>query len=428
MAELENDERTPRLFAPKAPFELGAFGLAALALLLYGVGVAVIARLCSTPALTRGFVLNLYALLGPTSNPPSLGAVRPGLCAFLLVSALIVVLWTFLGGAITRIFAMRIARDESIKVKEALAFAWKNKGAYMLPPIIIALAVTFFALCNMLAGTAADLFGILNVQILLIVLYPLAALSALFGVFIGLLGLVGGVLLSTSVSADGGDAFDALTRAYSYILSKPVQFVTYSVIIALMAVVICGVGHSVIAFSFDGIRYMVGEEEFEPYRRVLGLNCRYVQRLDNLIRGSEPSPAVPVEPPTTWLQRIEEVKASFPTKATISVLSVMVGLMRLMSGAAVLSYVISAYSSVYFMLRYEVDGTPLNEVYAEDEEEEEVALPGEEPAEAPPAPAEPQSAGKPAEEEEKAEEPAEESKADDKPAPAKKKPRKKKSD
>ena len=78
------------------------------------------------------------------------------------------------GGAICRVIALRIARDESLGVKEALSFSFGNLRAYVQIPLVLGGAIGFFWLCNFIAGivSAIPVVG----PILFIVLFPLAIL------------------------------------------------------------------------------------------------------------------------------------------------------------------------------------------------------------------------------------------------------------
>ena len=48
------------------------------------------------------------------------------------------------GGALARIHALRIARDESIPVDEAVAFSFSNLRAFLLAPLFVVAAAAFF--------------------------------------------------------------------------------------------------------------------------------------------------------------------------------------------------------------------------------------------------------------------------------------------
>ncbi|MHC4469531.1 MAG: hypothetical protein ACYS99_01080, partial [Planctomycetota bacterium] len=69
---------------------------------------------------------------------------------FLLVLAIF-------GGAIARIIAMRIARDESVSAKDALTFSTRNLLSYLLIPVFLGVFIAIFWGCNLFAGLVTSL-------------------------------------------------------------------------------------------------------------------------------------------------------------------------------------------------------------------------------------------------------------------------------
>ena len=72
--------------------------------------------------------------------------------------------------------------------------------------------------------------------------WPLVLLAGLIMAII-LVGLVGWPMMYATISAEGSDSFDALSRSYSYVLSNPWQYIWYSLVaLAYGAVVVFFVG------------------------------------------------------------------------------------------------------------------------------------------------------------------------------------------
>ena len=117
------------------------------------------------------------------------------------------------GGAICRVVALRIARDESAGVKEALTFAMSNLRSYVQIPLVLGIAIFIFWGCNWLAGVVIGVpfLG----WILFLVLYPLAILSGLIILLIAVGGLLGLFLMVAAISTEKNGTLDAISRAFS---------------------------------------------------------------------------------------------------------------------------------------------------------------------------------------------------------------------
>src|SRR5580704_2740132 len=63
-------------------------------------------------------------------------------------------------------------------------------------------------------------------------LWPLVLLAGLIMAVV-LVGLVGYPLMYTTISAEGSDSFDALSRSYSYVYQAPWQYLWYGLVATL---------------------------------------------------------------------------------------------------------------------------------------------------------------------------------------------------
>jgi hypothetical protein len=159
---------------------------------------------------------------------------------FLLLTLVTVVIWGIFGGAITRIASVQAARGEKIGMSEALRFTFKRLREYILAPIfplafVFALMVLmvifgFFEMIPLVGDLVAGLFwpGILVLGLIMAVV---------------LVGLVGWPLMSATISAEGTDSWEAVSRSYSYVYQKPWHYVWYALVaIAYGAVLVFFVG------------------------------------------------------------------------------------------------------------------------------------------------------------------------------------------
>ncbi len=154
------------------------------------------------------------------------------------------------GGAICRVVALRIARDESAGVKEALRFAMSNLRSYVQIPLVLGVAIFIFWGCNWVAGVVIGIpfLG----PIAFIVLYPLAILSGLIVLLIAVGGLLGLYMMVAAVSTEKNGTLDAISRAFSYIYTRPLQFFFYYFLIFLLASIIVLIGVDVFLGSPPG--------------------------------------------------------------------------------------------------------------------------------------------------------------------------------
>lgn len=135
--------------------------------------------------------------------------------------------WAIFGGAITRIAAVQIARNEKIGLMEALRFSVSKFVSFFSAPLIPFAGVALIAILLILGGF---LFLIPWVgDFLASVLWFLPLLGGLIMALI-LIGLVGWPLMYATISTEGSDSFDALSRCYAYVFQRPWHFVFYSVI------------------------------------------------------------------------------------------------------------------------------------------------------------------------------------------------------
>ena len=78
---------------------------------------------------------------------------------FVVLVALVVgllAIWALVGGAITRIAALDFARDESLRLVDALRFARKKLFSYFWSPLVPLIGVFFFALCNVIGAYSGE--------------------------------------------------------------------------------------------------------------------------------------------------------------------------------------------------------------------------------------------------------------------------------
>ena len=285
---------------------------------------------------------------------------------FLVVAGLyLLVIWSIFGGAISRIAAIEFARDERIEMRESLSFAKSKFWSYVSSPVVPLIGIALFMLCNNIGGFVGRIPGL--GPLLVGLGFPLALLAG-FLVMLMTIGAVFGLpLMFPTISAEGTDAFDAISRAYSYVYSRPWRYIWYHLVACVYGAVVCCF---VVAFTVLMVETTLGTVHFG-----MGDNAFLDIRVD--VEGTycglrEGLPAA----------RASAAEAIAPWRWTVCG-----GLIKLWLGILVVgplagylvSYTLTAHTIIYFLMRKAVDGTDMTEVYVA-EEEEDFALPPASPA------------------------------------------------
>ena len=139
--------------------------------------------------------------------------------------------WALFGGAISRVAAVQLAADERIGWAAALRFAASKWLSYFAAPLLPLLGVVLVAIPLAVLGLLMRLnFGVLLAG----VLWPLALLGGLVMALL-LLGLAfGWPLMWATISTEGTDSFDALSRSYAYVFQRPLRYLFYVLVAAVL--------------------------------------------------------------------------------------------------------------------------------------------------------------------------------------------------
>lgn len=136
-----------------------------------------------------------------------------------------VAVWAFFGGVITRIAAVNFGGKDRVTLKQAIKFTSSKYLSYVLSPLVPVIIIAVIVACMSLYGLFAmiPIFGD-------IVLYGLGLPLIIFGgivMTILLLGLFGYPMMYTTISTEGSDTFDGISRAYNYVFQAPWQYLWY---------------------------------------------------------------------------------------------------------------------------------------------------------------------------------------------------------
>ncbi len=250
--------------------------------------------------------------------------------------------WSLIGGAITRIAAVALARDDRMGFLGGLKFGVKKWPAFFFAPLVPFSAV----LVLLVLGWIWGIFLRWNASAIVVAIFWPLLLALCFGVAVLLLGLLfGWALIWPTISTEGTDSFDGLSRAYSYTFQRPLFYLFYVLVAGVLSVLAAMVAWLLADWT----------QSLSLWAASWGTG------LDRL---SEAASGAMLEPAT----------AADGLVVVRSVISWHFGTVAshfLGPCGFVYSYFWTSATRIYFLLRQRVDGTELDEVAVEESESEE---------------------------------------------------------
>jgi hypothetical protein len=306
---------------------------------------------------------------------------------FLLVFVWTVLTWSFFGGAITRIAAVQVARPgEPIGLSDAVRFTWKRLLSYAAAPlfplalVFVLLVFSFiFSLFHMI-----PVFGDIVVDgILWFVMLLIGLVMAL-----SLVGLaVGWPLMAPTISAEGTDSWEALSRSFSYVFQRPWHYLWYAAVtVAYGAVVIFFVGfmgsltvylskwavsettwvstrqpaflfvYAPESFGWRTLLLQGAVDDFSKSETDASTNAELVQPKTGIINAKAYAHYVNN---LNWWNRVGAVLVAF-----------WLGLFFLLILGFGYSFFFTTTTIIYLLMRRNLDGAEIDEVYLEEEEQD----------------------------------------------------------
>lgn len=280
-------------------------------------------------------------------------AIRHHPIFFTLFGLYALIVWAIFAGAVARIAAVQVARDEKISFRQALAFSSAKFLSFISAPIIPLAIILIIGLVVAAGGLLINFpfFGPIIAGALFFL-----ALAAGFIMTLVLIGLLGGFnLMYPTIAVEGSDSFDAISRSFSYLFARPWRMGFYTLVAA---------AYGTICYVF--LRYFI--------KLILSMTHLFVG-LGVFVNADSTAPLWPV----MWPDPLTAPQLSYPLD-TLTLgsgqymgaffVAFWVYLTIAVLGAFVISFYISANTIIYVLMRHEVDATELDDVYLEQTEDD----------------------------------------------------------
>ena len=249
-------------------------------------------------------------------------------------------LWSTFGVAICRILVLRIARDEYCTLGSAFAFAWRVKLTGMLYPLAVLLPILFLLLCNHFAGmlTWIPWVG----WLIGIILLPLTIISSLLAVLIGIAGLVSLGFVPAAIATERKGTYDSLGKAFNYIFARAIPLMLQLVVF----------------FYFLGLVHELLVEQ---------------QIVEEVLADS----MMPLwEGPNSDFQgMVTGQDLDGPQGYFALAYGAVIGIYRLLLWGGLISFTLGAFTSLFLILRKDVDGVDYIDVARDPSDAEDVPAP-----------------------------------------------------
>ena len=288
-------------------------------------------------------------------------------------------IWAVCGGIITRIAAVQLSGKDRVSVGDAAAFVLKRYLSYFLSPMVPLGIMGAISVGIMILGLLA-LIPIVG-DVLYIVIIPLVILGGIIMTIL-LLGMVGYPLMYSTLSVEGSDTFDALSRAYNYVFQAPWTYawncivaLAYGAVVTFFIVFVASL--MVYLGKWALIRTPLAESTGQQAHYLFDYAPTSFGWKHLLLKGSDiemaDRPTLAADKQVVWDAHPERAKAyrdSYQAWNWIGIAATTVWLtlvFLLMLGFSY-SFFWSAAVMVYLLMRQKVDDIDLDDVYLEDDE------------------------------------------------------------
>lgn len=284
-----------------------------------------------------------------------------------------ITVWSFVGGAITRMAAVQVARNEKVGFTEALQFARSRWQSFFSAPVLPLVLLGFLTAFLWFFGLVVLGIPILG-ELLAGFFWPVVLLVGLIMAVV-LVGLLGWPLMNATISSEGSDSFDALSRSYSYVYQAPWHYIWYSFLAlvygAVLVFFVGFMGSLLVYLGKWGINQAPSwKARNDPSFLFVHAPTSFGWR--NLLMHDSPN----VEPvrtaagvmPDYRLKKDYQDSIQWYNKVGAYLVTFWLALFFLLIVGFGYSYFWTATAIIYLLMRQKVDDTDLDEIHLEEEE------------------------------------------------------------
>ncbi len=280
--------------------------------------------------------------------------------AYSLLCALwALVVWALAGGAVTRAAAVQLACGERVGWGGMIGYAKARWRAYAWAPL--------FPFLFVLVGVLLiAVFGLLlmrwNLGLLVAgIVWPLVLAGGFLMVLL-LAGLAfGWPLMFATISTEGTDSFDALSRSYAYVFQRPLHYFFYAVLVTVV-----GILGWLVVFGFA--QTLIGLTQGAA---CWGSGGQFAATAEPAVKGaaqpeSKQETPRPVPASGVFYKFSNGDSPSHVGWLGDLLIRIWSDCVRLLAVGYLYSYFWVSASGIYLLLRRDVDDTEIDEVYLED--------------------------------------------------------------
>jgi hypothetical protein len=246
--------------------------------------------------------------------------------------------WGLFGGATARIAALQFARHRGPTLREAIGYSGRHFGSAMSAPLLPIVFVGLFWLVCCLVGLIGRIPAVGEAAAGVLWFIPLLCGLALAVMLLFI--AAGWPLMVCTVSVEGTDGFDGLSRSYDYLLNRP----WYALSLLLL----------MLAYGSLAIAFVAGVATIGTHLAEWGASSGMGEAaVDELTSGR----------PAAFENGISISGTIETSPVGRAAAAFWLQLLALMLWGFVYSFFWSSATIIYFLLRKSVDGMPLDRVF-----------------------------------------------------------------
>ena len=265
------------------------------------------------------------------------------LVAFVLVA---LILTAVFGGAVARMAALHATRDDRASLRESLRYVLPRWWSFLLTPLVPLLLIGSVAMLMGLGGMVFFNLSGTGIDIVAAMLFVVAILCGLIIMATILLSAAGIHLVYPATAVNGSDLFDAIARAFNYVLNRPWRWLFYNAIALVQGCVMYLVLTLMLGIAIWAVQQFVGMWVFTSTDLGSG-------RFETILPASEAA---------RFSYAVDYAALDWSGKIAAFLIRIWMFLTIALLPAFVISYYFCANTWTYILLRRDADGIEFEDV------------------------------------------------------------------